>query len=172
MTCGLLFFFCSHGQITKSNWLVGGSASFNSLNMESPSGEGTVRQLRVEPNIGYFFADKVAGGLRGYLNYEKSSSGSNSASNTSFGFGPFARYYFLPVTNQGNIFLDAAYKFYFNNPGDDNAKGYAIKAGSVLFFNTSVGLEFSVGYSFVKRESDIKYKEVIVGIGFQIHLEK
>ncbi len=49
-------------------------------------------------------------------------------------------------------------------------------AGPVIFFNTSVGLEFLLGYSSSIEDIKDRYKNSIqgfqIGIGFQIHLEK
>ena len=102
---------------------------------------------------------------------------------TQFIVGPFSRYYFLEKDKQFNILLDAAYLFGTNSyPLANTGKGVinelSISAGLEAFFNTTVGVEFLVGYK--SKYEDIKgitgYSDkkngVNVSIGFQIHLEK
>ena len=74
--------------------------------------------------------------------------GSSSAFN-SYSFGPFIRYYFLNQENRINLFSQINYDFGFGENGLDvksSSNGYGIKAGTVLFFNSSVGMEFLLGY--------------------------
>ena len=66
-TCLLLLFsmvaFISHAQLTKSSWLVGGSASFESTKYTGDD-DNTTTLVQVMPGAGYFFMDKLAVGLR------------------------------------------------------------------------------------------------------------
>jgi len=91
------------------------------------------------------------------------------------------RYYFLDVENVANIFIQgkSGYRINHFNNGPSNPKGnsssvfYAIDAGPVIYFNSSVGLEFTLGWSTSKvAVDDSKVNSLKFGIGFQIHLKK
>ncbi|MGJ8591178.1 MAG: hypothetical protein ACSHXF_01445 [Aquaticitalea sp.] len=182
-----LFFFIvfavtltSYAQITKGNWLVGGDGNYSSIRYESETNgttmESDASSIRINPNLGYFFIDKFAGGMQVQLTFLEPGS---SSSFNSYSFGPFVRYYFLNQENRINIFSQINYDFGFGKNGLDvksNSNGYGIKAGTVLFFNRSVGIELSLNYinSTTKQDggSENASNAFLVGLGFQIHLEK
>ncbi len=130
----LLVTIAANCQLDKKYWLVGGSGSFFSYNDEfttpgQPTISGKLTEINLAANIGYFFADKFAAGLRPGINSVKSR-GLNTAS-----------------------------------------------AGTELFFNSAVGLEFLVGY--LDQNKSIKddqpgftnaRKGFYISAGFQIHL--
>jgi hypothetical protein len=148
--------------------------SFSSTKTESTSVSPYTRTyFRVAPNIGYFFIDKFAAGIKGLVNHEKTGLGSASDKQTYYGIGPFARYYFLPIDRQINVFSEGNYQHYILNPGNEGSNSYNFLLGTVVFFNSSVGLELTAGYSLTNyTKSDLKYKIFQLGLGFQIHLEK
>lgn len=164
-------------QITKGNWMIGGSASFltnKSIARNSNSASGfTQSSLNINPGVGYFFLDKFAGGIGVLINRDNIGVGSTINSSTYYSIGPFVRYYFLPKEKQVNIFSEVAYSYSTQAPHvqNQNSNSYSIKVGSVAYFNSSVGLEFSLGYTNSKSYSSIS-KTFQIGLGFQIHLEK
>jgi hypothetical protein len=175
----------SSGQIAKGNWLNGGNAGFFSSRSTYTSTaynqESKEFNLTVYPNIGYFPVDKFAVGLRPYFSWGKgkvTTTGGGTSDVKRYGIGPFARYYFLKADKPFNLLADISYQFGTYNATGEKGKlsNFSIAAGSVIYFNTSVGLEFLMGYS--SRIDDIKssYKTTSkgfqAGIGFQIHLEK
>lgn len=189
----------AQGQITKGNWLVGGNLNFSSANGESISSTGTQKStysnISISPNIGYFIIEKFAAGLKTNFTNAKSKDGdmirdgitvgSGGHSNTTwFDFGPFTRYYFLPSDNQVNLFSEANFMYGTANshPGKGSRYSYSFYAGSAVYFNSSVALEFTIGYNSSKstlyglnsRNDDYTNKNnaIQIGIGFQIHLEK
>lgn len=172
-----IFITSTYCQITKGNWMIGGSASFltnKSIARNSNSASGfTQSSLNINPGVGYFFIDKFAGGFRLLIIYDKVVAGTSSNSPTYYGIGPFARYYFLSKEKQVNIFSEVAYSYSTQAPHvqNQNSNSYSIKVGSVAYFNSSVGLEFSIGYTNSKSYSSIS-KTFQIGLGFQIHLEK
>lgn len=168
----LLFTVSANAQITKGNWMVGGDASFNNSKVINDENEiiGSGNGIRIFPNIGYFLIDKFAIGINGNFNYGKTS---GASSNTSFGGGPFARYYFLKPEKRVNVFAEANYNYYTSysqGNATTNSSSYRFKAGPVIYFNSSVGLELTLNYSSEKFSYTSKY--FTVGFGFQIHLEK
>jgi hypothetical protein len=64
-----LLFFLTHGisgQITKNNWMLGGSISFSSTNFNSEN-YGAPHQygdLKINPNVGYFLIDRLSVGIK------------------------------------------------------------------------------------------------------------
>lgn len=121
-----------------------------------------------------FVADKLVAGLKPSFIY---GSGSITNSTTIIGIGPLVRYYLLSPENMFNLFTEAGYSY-----GNIKSKGggsgqksntFSISGGPVLYFNSSVGLEFTCAYSKTKvvgfsgNNNELKF-----GIGFMFYLEK
>lgn len=170
----------ANAQITKGNWMVGGTGSFSFSKTESKNdtSSGTTINysstgnytILIEPNVGYFFIDKLAFGCKLYYinGFPEGSKFNSDGMNLSF--GPYLRYYFFKNEKIYNIFIEPSYyRFISNNLG--NATGFGVKSGFVIFMNNSVGLETSLNYI---RNSSSKFdsNEVFIGLGFQIHLKK
>ena len=177
-----LFLNKSYSQITKDNWMVGGNASFlfNSSNAETNNTKTTT--INLAPNIGYFFIDKFSGGLRlsFYNNHIKFGPPNNNFTTfTTYSIGPFVRYYFLPVDNPYNILSEISYQFgnekiKTNNPPTSNYNSniFTFSVGPVIYFNSSVGVEFLINYSNSGNNVNSRGNSLGIGIGLQVHLEK
>ncbi len=180
----LIFISCmSNAQLTKGNWLVGGNLSFTSYkNSGSNSGNNSSIYLTASPNIGYFFIDKLAVGIKTNItsitDKNPQPDGSiNKVTQKNIGFGSFVRYYFLPTEKKLNIISEASilYTTNSNNSTSVNSKSfeYAIYAGPVIYFNPTVGIEFLLGYNRLKlADVDYRNNSLQFKIGLQIHLEK
>ena len=162
-------------QITKGNWMVGGNGLFSS---QSENLRGTnVNGLNIGllPGIGYFFIDKFAGGARISFYYNKLQYNGVASSSTQLGLGPFLRYYFLNPENRVNLFAETYYQYAFisgSNLKSYNENTFRFSAGPVVYFNSSVGLEFTLNYElFNSNSTNTDAKTFFLGIGFQIHLE-
>lgn len=171
----IIFSNTANCQITKGNWLVGGSASFSRLQSSSEaSTQYKQTNFQISPTIGYFLKDKFAVGLRPSLNYGRAT-GSNStvlSSGTVITIGPFVRYYLLKPENIFNLFAEGSYG-YGTISGSQRSNTFSFAGGPVLYFNSSVGLEFTISYSTTKIVGfSGNNNDVLFGIGFQIHLEK
>lgn len=179
----------SYGQLTKKTWLVGGSGSLYSYNenFTSTNANFTAKYTSIDlsASVGYFFLNKFSAGLRPYLSiYKGSSSGGGSANNLKLAVGPFVRYYFLKEDKQFNLLVDASYQTGINEEKNgDNPKGkfstLSLMTGAEIFFNSSVGLEFLIGYKHQIASYDNSpsaytsdRKGFQTSIGFQFHLEK
>jgi hypothetical protein len=164
-------------QITKGNLIVGGNFSFNrTSNTNSNNIISKQSVVSITPMVGYFLKDKFALGLRSELNnYSGSITGSIRNSSNRLDFGPFLRYYFLPVNNRVNLFSESAYLlslFKSNNSNWSSGNGFLINVGPVIYLNKTVGLEFTLGYSSQYwTNSSGSFNNFRTGIGFQIHLE-
>lgn len=172
----LLLLTKANSQITKGNWLVGGNGSFTTFKVVDEK----TRYLQLSSNIGYFLFDKFAAGLKPSYVYTKAGGGSTFFSKSSgIYFGPFARYYFLTADKPFNILLEGSYQHGIEKKGDDyittnySLNTFSIAAGPVIYFNTSVGLEFLVGYGQTKYTTEEHFESRFqMGIGLQVHLEK
>ncbi len=181
----LLIFICTttSAQLTKGNWLVGGSGSFSSVTSKYENNSGNKVEIKgtrfnLNPNIGYFFVDKFVAGLDVNLDYGNPSGSDNS--NWSMDIGPFLRYYFLEANKRFNIFSEASYTYgtglsKINN--DNKSTNFNFGAGCELFFNSTVGLELAVNYidgtsKTDSRTSDVDLNQIYISLGFQIHLKK
>lgn len=170
-------------QIKKGNWLVGGSANFSYNNSNTDVNNTKITTINLAPNIGYFFIDKFAGGLRlsFYNNHIKFGPPNNNFTTfTTSSIGPFVRYYFLPIDNPYNILSEVSYQFgnekiKTNNPStsNSNSNSFSFSVGPVIYFNSTAGIEFLLNYTTGGENlSNKRSNSFGAGIGFQIHLEK
>lgn len=171
-----------NAQITKGNWIVGGSGSFTSSTAitEDASGRKVYSKatgIQLDPNIGYFPTDKFVVGLDTGIGFSNPPERNNS--NWALGFGPFARYYFLKPENLINLFSEANFLYSMGLSeinSDRTSTRFGFSTGGVLFFNNSVGLELSLNYTDTTSKRDgifnARFKDIFIGLGFQIHLKK
>ena len=130
--------------------------------------------FKITPLVGYFLKDKFAAGLNPSLTYVSNNVGSTS---TIINIGPFVRYYFLDAENIVNLFAQSGYA-YGSITGKGQQEGqhlntFSFSGGPVVYFNSSVGLEFTIAYTTTKAAGfPGANNEIKFGIGFQIHLEK
>ncbi|POY39572.1 hypothetical protein C3L50_10415 [Flavobacterium alvei] len=173
----ILFTLSAHSQITKGNWMVGGSGNFTNYKSTFKSNNTEFTQtgsgINISPNLGYFVADNFAVGTAVGFSFSNPSGANNNSH--SYGISPFVRYYFRKSEKIINPFLQTSYgygKGESDDGGSNKSSGYTIKGGSAIFFNSSVALELSLNYNSSKYNSDTTYNDFTIGIGFQIHLEK
>jgi len=181
-----VFIIKSHSQITKGNWLVGGSMAYSK---ENSSRNDVVnrkeRTIDVSGNVGYFIVPKLTGGIR--LNsffskqkYPQIDGSYSTISQNNLGVGPFARYYFLNAENQINIFTDEGIlysvlriKSTSTQKSYEKTLKYYFSGGAVIFLNTSVGIELILSYNNTKViKYDSKGESVQFRVGLQFYLEK
>lgn len=174
----------ANAQLNKGIWLVGGNGSFSSSKGTFEAGPYSQKSketnLNISPNIGYFLIDKLVVGLKpGFTWYKSLITTSGATSNsTRFEVGPFVRYYFLDKTKPVNILSEVSYQHEFitAKPETGSSNTFSFNAGPVIYFNSSVGLEFTVGY-YSHSENFLSYSKTTqqafkMAIGFQIYLEK
>ena len=177
LALSLLSFLTSNAQITRGNWMVGGDASFYNQKAESESSSSEGTGFYISPKIGYFPIDKLAIGVGPRFSYAKTKG--NSEASKSYGIGVFTRYYILKPEKMINLFTHLEYNYsigYYGSSKTGNLNNFIVKAGPVIYFNSSVGLELTLNYESLKRNnengSDSTFKNLNLGVGFQIHLEK
>lgn len=167
------FTFVSKSQISKGNWLVGGSANLSSTKYKPDIGsDEKITEINLNSDIGYFIANKFNIGLKPGLTYRKAIFENTRLSETLFRIGPFVRYYFLPNDKIVNVVIEGAYQYGISSNSANESK-FSIFSGPVVYFNTAVGLEFLLGYSASDYSTGGgKSNSLQASIGFQFHLEK
>lgn len=175
-----LAFKCSFAQLEKGNWLVGGSGSFSSEKYNYGTSNSKTTNLNLSPAIGYFFANKLAGGLKPIYSYQiiaDNSGFSNNSEINELGISAFLSYYLLKKTEPFNFLTQVSYGYLWQKDSSSNSEdsqdSYEITGGPVYFINQSIGINLFLGYSLADfREIEYKQKRFSTGIGFQIHLTK
>ena len=154
-------------QISKGNWLVGGTAGFASVKY----GDAKATNINFSPKAGYFFIDHFAGGLSVTLENSKPDGGTSTSD---FSIAPFVRYYFLPTEQKVNVFAHGEYGFGSAKSGGASASQneFTIAAGPAVFLSPSAALEFGLYYNSKggKAWGDERYNTFGLNIGFQVHL--
>lgn len=184
-----LFLISAQGQLTKKNWLIGGSGNLYTYNEDyttpSTTITGKYTSIDLSASVGYFFLNKFSAGIRPYFSsFKGKSSGGGQTNYYRFAIGPFARYYFLNEQKQFNLLADVGYQLGINKDmGGMAQKGkfniFSIMAGIEIFFNSTAGIEILVGYSekatSIENSNDEFNNEqrgFQTSIGFTLHLEK
>lgn len=168
----LLFVTSSFAQITKNNWMVGGTARFKSVKEKQDDLDVSTFTIDASTNLGYFFIDKMAGGLNLGYNYFKYKNLGVVSHSSILKFGPFVRYYLLPADSRINVLTQIAYS-HGSDFNEYSTNSLNLAAGPVIYFNSSVGLEFTLNYErFSSNSNTSSANSIFLGIGFQIHLEK
>ena len=169
-------FFSVHfvtAQLTKSNWLVGGNGSFSLQVQERSSLSVKTTFLDLAPNIGYFFVDKLGTGLKVRFQNTRTKNQGNITNSPTIALGPFVRYYFLPKDNRINLVSELSYSYYDDLRNQSTINTFNIGAGPVIYFNTTVGIEFIANYQYIRfKPADGNVKTFFVAVGLQVHLEK
>ena len=175
----LLFSSLANAQITKGNWMVGGSGSFINYKNTYPDHNTETTYsgyaLYLLPNVGYFVADNFSIGSIVNFSFDNPSGSDNNS--LSIGLAPFVRYYFRKSDKIINPFLQASYSFNKSKiqleDGYNKSSDYKLKGGSAFFLNSSVALELTIEYnSSINNPFNRQYDYFTTGIGLQIHLEK
>lgn len=171
-------------QIEKNYWLTGGMAKFYNYNSEISSTnfntQAKYTQVELSAIIGYFIADKFSIGLKPTFSSIKgrvTSTGGGSTNVQRYLMGPFCRYYLLEKEKQTNIVSEISYQIgTFGGGLKGSLNTFSALIGPELFFNSSAGIEFLIGYCYTKEDAKNAIKEVRKGIqfsiGFQLHLTK
>lgn len=168
-------------QLSKGYWMAGGNGNFSTGSYHLAFYETKTTTLSISPSIGYFIADRFPIGLRVLLSnyhasdYNTSNGTTGLANNFGISAGPFARYYFFRQADRPvNIFVEGNYGFGYNtdiNRIKNYLNRFSFNAGPVLYINSSIGLEFLIGY-YQSRQYGYTTTGFQAGLGFQIHLEK
>lgn len=160
-----LFLFSSlTAQTQKGSLMVGGNVGFSSQSQKDV--DGSLNTLHIAPMAGYFFADRIAGGVRVDFTSVKFSEADDGS--TYFNFGPFLRYY----TTMG-IFGELAYQLNSQTILDNDSESGSYltpRVGYAAFLNDHVSIEPSVYYAIGGGDLYEDLSTFGIDIGFNIYL--
>lgn len=156
--------FAASAQTEQGNWLVGGNIELNTAKDDT--------RINFSPSAGYFFVDNFAAGARVSLDYSKRP----NVKTTTFGIGPFARYYFgttnIRPFGQADVNFTSSKTKTSSTSSSLNGTQWFLGAGLAGFINRNVALEGIAGY----RHTAIEKRDGTGGfnlrIGFQVYLSK
>lgn len=184
-------------QISKGQWLVGGSLS----GMSQKGGENNFKEKTIQTpiNVGYFLGNGMALGIRGsfqyketsynirqnyyYSNYQSGYSTYEVKSKTQqYSAGPFLRAYLMPNTQKLNVYIEPhfAYGHYEGSSNllgsgvfTENFQSYNLSLAPVIFLTPSSSLEFILSYNYTNfAKSETNSTLFLFGVGFQVFLGK
>lgn len=163
----------TNAQITKGNWMLGGEVSYSSTDYNSENFSSVKSYyLKISPQAGFFFRDKLAAGVKAGINSE----GVRVNNFTDFNIGPFVRYYFLSPENRVNLLAEGLYQYgfdKFSNANSVSKNTFSFSVGPAIYFNSVVGLEILASYSTYKfADIEGRNNTIMIGVGLQVHLEK
>lgn len=196
--------FGVNAQTEKGKMLAGGNLGFStssgnekytydnpdSLNVNGSIKQNGVTTIGINPSIGYFFIDNLAGGLKLNVNLTNSKSrveGDKSASSvTELNVGPFVRYYYTmdKIAPFGEMFVgfgnrtdkDTAYDG-TKTTSKVSGVSFAPGVGLAYFVNENIGIEGLINYTFQSSKVDITngVRKTTTGkfginIGLQVYL--
>jgi hypothetical protein len=151
-------------QTESGNWLIGGNLNLNTAKNST--------QVGINPTVGYFFANNFAAG--GTINFSHSRAGDNRS--TTFGIGPFARYYFgssmvRPLIHANVDFNSTKFKTPLDTHSE-NGTDFFVGAGLADFINRNVALEALAGYYHAAISGQEGSGGFNLRIGFQVYLSR
>ena len=154
----------SLAQTDKGDVLIGGSLGFQ-------TGEGS-NSFNFDPNVGFFVGDNFA--LGGALGFSSSKLG--ELNTTTFGIGPFARYYFGSTSTKPFVvtevdFLSTSFKV-DGQKTNSSGFGWLLGLGFAAFINESIAVEGVSGYNYSKFKNTDGSGGFALRLGFQVYLNK
>jgi len=153
-------------QTDRGDWMVGGNLAFNTAKKNT--------SIQFTPQAGYFFAKNFV--LGGQLLVDYSEQG--TAHLTSWGIGPFARYYFgetkaRPFFTGDFSYLSTRFKSDLTNSSTTNdAFEYFLGAGASFFINENVAVDGILGYRHSKYKNEDGSGGLNFKVGFQVFLTR
>jgi opacity protein-like surface antigen len=162
----LLFFSIQHirAQTSKGDWMVGGDLAFNTAKKN--------RHILFDPQMGFFFLKNLV--LGGHLSFQLQDEG--TATISSFGVGPFARYYFgdtkaRPFFAGDLSFLSSKIKTESTSISN-SAVDYFLGVGASFFINENVAVDGIMGYRSIKYTNESPSGGLNMKVGFQVFLNR
>ena len=160
LTTGVII---ANAQTQKGDWMLGGNFSLNTSNNNT--------QIALTPDAGIFIINNLALGANLGFIYSKS----GDANSTSFGIGPFLRYYFTnamvrPILHGSLNFLSQKTKITGFPSTTNNATSYFLGGGAAIFISDQVSIDGLIGYSHSKFKGFNGGGGFAMTIGFQVYI--
>ena len=151
-------------QTAKGDWLVGGLLDLNTAKNSTT--------FEFSPNVGYFILNNLA--IGGTLVYAYDKLGDLKV--TSFGIGPFTRYYFGETKIRPFFAGDMTFekqKFTTNaGSSTEDAFSWFLGGGAAFFINENVAVDGLLGYGHTKVTDKEGSAGLRLRIGFQVYITR
>lgn len=177
MTAFLFTTIFVHAQTSSGNMMVGGSIGFSSVAREGGS-VNDASSFTFAPSFGYFISDNLAIGTSLTFSSNRTGTGSAKTVSSSFGVGPFARYYKFTGNENFAIFGQAGLSFAsgktdpaFGNVTKNNSITFSLFPGAAYFFNEHWAMELAIT-GFVISSSDpntTNNDDKVTRVDFSLH---
>lgn len=163
-TCTLFFSVLAFSQTEKGDWLIGGGFNLNT------SDNNTV--ISLYPSAAAFVVNNLALGGNVKLSYTKE----GFIKTTTFGVGPWLRYYFTeanvrPIL-QGNLNFVSSKTKVNNTSSTNNGTNFFLGGGAAVFLSSHVSLDALMGYDRTKYNGLDGTGGFALNIGFQVYLHR
>jgi hypothetical protein len=156
-------FIVATAQTEKGDWMVGGGFRLNTSDNNT--------EIALTPDAGIFIINNLA--LGGNLGFIYSKRGESKI--TSFGIGPFVRYYFTnakvrPILHGSLNFLSQKIKNTGFPSTTNNVTSYFLGGGAAIFISDQVSIDGLIGYANSKVKNSRSNGGFALNIGFQVYL--
>lgn len=162
--CGSLYTGSVSGQTEKGDWLVGGLLDLNTAKNSTT--------FNFSPNAGYFLVDNLAIGGNLVFAYDKL----GDLKVTTFGIGPFVRYYFTDDKVRPFFAGDMTFekrKFETTQGSNtEDAFSWFLGGGAAFFINENVAVDGIIGYSHSKVSDEEGSGGLRLRVGFQVYINR
>jgi hypothetical protein len=160
----IALFTTANAQTEKEDWMVGGGLRLNTSDNNT--------QIAFQPNAGIFVVNNLAVGANISLDYTKA----GNTKTTSFGIGPFTRYYFTranvrPLLHASLNYLSSKVKTPLIS-STNNGLNFFLGGGAAIFVSDQVSLDVLLGYDHTKYTNFDGSGGFAMTIGFQVYLLK
>lgn len=154
----------ANAQTEKGDWMVGGGFRLN-------TSDNT--EIALTPNAGIFIINNLAVG--GNLGFSYSKIGSDKI--TTFGIGPFVRYYFTnanvrPIIHGNLSYISQTTKTTGFPSSTNSGLNYFLGGGAAIFISDQVSIDGLLGYDHTKIKDFEGSGGFAMTIGFQVYLLK
>jgi hypothetical protein len=140
----------AHGQTSAGSMMVGGSVSLTSSSRESGS-VNDASSFEFSPEFGYFISDNFAIGASLSFGSSRNGTGNAKTTGSSFGIGPFARYYLFTSNEKFGFFGHAKLNFQtgrtdppLNEVVKSQTISFTLQPGAAYFFNEHWAIELYI----------------------------
>jgi hypothetical protein len=151
-------------QTEKGDWLVGGLLDLNTAKNSTT--------FEFSPNAGYFVLDNLAIGGNLVFAYDKF----GDLKATTFGIGPFARYYFTDSKIRPFFAGDMTFeKIKFTTTvgsSTEDAFSWFLGGGAAFFINENVAVDGLIGYAHSKVSDEEGTGGLRLRVGFQVYINR
>jgi Outer membrane protein beta-barrel domain len=154
----------ANAQTQKNDWMVGGNFRLNTAKNNT--------QIAFTPNAGLFVIDNLAVG--GNITLSHSKSGDDKV--TSFGVGPFVRYYFTTDNQPIRPIIHSSLNFLSTKVATTGASStnsglnFFVGGGAAMFISENVSIDALMGYERTKYKDFDGSGGFSFNVGFQVYL--